>query len=168
MGRGFAQETKGSLPHEPPIQDNSFLAEEAYNQEPGVVQHIQTFTGLWNSKTWAYSFTQEWPVPNHWRHQLSYTLVDARPDRELDSSFGDLLINYRYQLFGSSEAKVALSPRATLVVPSGSVRNASGYGGFGVQSAIPASVVLNRHLVSHYDLGGTMSQPRMATTLPEA
>jgi hypothetical protein len=155
MGRGFAQETKGSLPHEPAIQDNSFLAEEAYNQEPGVVQHIQTFTGLWNSKTWAYSFTQEWPVPNHWRHQLSYTLVDARPDRELDSSFGDLLINYRYQLFGSSEAKVALSPRATLVVPSGSVRNASGYGGFGVQSAIPASVVLNRHLVSHYDLGGT-------------
>jgi hypothetical protein len=155
MGRGFAQETKGSLPHELPIQDNSFLAEEAYNQEPGVVQHIQTFTRLWNTKTWAYSFTQEWPVPNHWRHQLSYTLVDARPDRELDSSFGDLLINYRYQLFGSGEAKVAISPRATLVVPSGSVRNASGYGGVGVQSVIPASVVLNRHFVSHYDLGGT-------------
>ena len=25
------------------IQDNSFLLEEAYNQEDGVVQHIQTF-----------------------------------------------------------------------------------------------------------------------------
>ena len=27
----------------PPIQDNSFLVEEAYNQERGVVQHINTF-----------------------------------------------------------------------------------------------------------------------------
>lgn len=27
-----------------PIQDNSFLIEEAYNQEFGVVQHINTFT----------------------------------------------------------------------------------------------------------------------------
>ena len=27
-----------------PIQDNSFLIEEAYNQEAGVVQHIQTFS----------------------------------------------------------------------------------------------------------------------------
>ena len=26
-----------------PIQDNSFLIEEAYNQERGVVQHLQLF-----------------------------------------------------------------------------------------------------------------------------
>ena len=26
-----------------PIQDNSFLLEEAYNQEPGVIQHVSTF-----------------------------------------------------------------------------------------------------------------------------
>src|SRR3569833_1506600 len=109
MGRSFAQEMKGSLPHELPIQDNSYHAEEAYNQEPGVVQHIQTFTRLWNTKTCAYSFTQEWPVPIHWRQQRSFSLVDARPVRELDSSFGDLLINYRYQLFGSGVAIVAIS-----------------------------------------------------------
>jgi hypothetical protein len=58
-GRIFAQDTTVSTPQQGPIQDNSFLAEEAYNQEPGVVQHIQTFTPLWNSRTWAYSFTQE-------------------------------------------------------------------------------------------------------------
>lgn len=28
------------------IQDNSFLLEEAYNQEAGVVQHIQSFMYL--------------------------------------------------------------------------------------------------------------------------
>ena len=62
-----------------PIQDNSFLVEEAYNQEPGVVQHIQSFTRLWNSRTWAYTFTQEWPVPKHWRHQLSTRFPHSRP-----------------------------------------------------------------------------------------
>lgn len=47
---------------EGPIQDNSFLVEEAYNQEPGVVQHISTFTRFQESKDWIYTFTQEWPV----------------------------------------------------------------------------------------------------------
>ena len=31
------------------IQDNSFLLEEAYNQEDGVIQHIQSY--LYNKKT---------------------------------------------------------------------------------------------------------------------
>ena len=31
-------------PPTPPIADNSFLIEEAYNQDPGVVQHISTFS----------------------------------------------------------------------------------------------------------------------------
>jgi len=47
----------------PPIQDNSFLIEEAYNQEFGVVQHTSTLTRLWNRKDWIYTFTQEWPAP---------------------------------------------------------------------------------------------------------
>jgi hypothetical protein len=46
------------------IQDNSFFIEEAYNQEPGVVQHIFNlpidFTN--SSREIAPSFTQEWPV----------------------------------------------------------------------------------------------------------
>ena len=40
------------------IEDNSFLIEEAYNQETGVVQHI--FTGMQNFtpiKNWEFSFT---------------------------------------------------------------------------------------------------------------
>src|SRR5262245_46967893 len=43
------------------IHDNSFLVEEAYNQEHGVVQHINNFIYLAQTKSWAYSFTQEWP-----------------------------------------------------------------------------------------------------------
>lgn len=155
IGQLSAQQIHASVAEEHPIQDNSFLAEEAYNQEPGVVQHIQTFTRLWNSKAWAYSFTQEWPVPNHWRHQLSYTVVEAKTDRSLDQAFGDLLLNYRYQLTGDGDSRLAISPRATLIVPTGSVQNGSGYGGTGVQALVPASYVLNRRFVTHYDLGGT-------------
>src|SRR3954452_13005280 len=43
------------------IQDNSFLVEEAYNQEFGVVQHISNFVYLADSKDWAYTFTQNGP-----------------------------------------------------------------------------------------------------------
>ncbi len=63
-----AQENK-----EGPIQDNSFLVEEAYNQEAGVVQHISTFTRFQESKDWIYTFTQEWPVGGL-KHQFSFTL----------------------------------------------------------------------------------------------
>ncbi|HPS72404.1 MAG TPA: hypothetical protein PLM70_09135 [Bacteroidales bacterium] len=53
------------------IEDNSFLLEEAYNQEAGVIQHISTFQ-YDLMRSWNYSFTQEWPVPNQ-KHQLSFT-----------------------------------------------------------------------------------------------
>src|ERR1700751_5429940 len=70
-----AQEAASQTPNEPGIQDNSFLVEEAYNQNFGVVQHISSFTRFWDSKDWVYTFTQEWPVPGDVRHQLSYTLM---------------------------------------------------------------------------------------------
>src|SRR5436853_7157714 len=90
---------------QPPIQDNSFLVEEAYNQERGVVQHISTFSRMWNSKDWNYSFTQEWPAPGNWRHQLSYTLVGmhAGAFSETGAGMGDAAINYRYQLIGRGQ-----------------------------------------------------------------
>ena len=46
------------------IEDNSFLVEEAYNQDPGVVQHI--FNAVYsrdpNRRGWTFNFTQEWPL----------------------------------------------------------------------------------------------------------
>src|SRR4029453_6782641 len=46
------------------IQDNSFFVEEAYNQEPGVVQHILNvpINFINGSREITPSFTQEWPV----------------------------------------------------------------------------------------------------------
>src|SRR4030095_4060822 len=117
----------------PEIQDNSFLIEEAYNQEFGVVQHINTFMRLWNSDDWVYTFTQEWPVPGDPRHQFSYTLAAVHPGDVTPQStgFGDTLLNYRYQLVGSGETRVAFSPRLSLLLPTGNSAVGRGVGGTG-------------------------------------
>src|SRR5215210_2143241 len=86
------------------IQDNSFLVEEAYNQETGVVQHIFSFTRLFQSRDWVVSFTQEWPAPTQ-RHQLSYTVVgtSAGDFPNEGPGIGDMAINYRFQAIGTGE-----------------------------------------------------------------
>ena len=141
----------------PGIQDNSFLVEEAYNQNFGVVQHISSFTRLWNSKDWNYSFTQEWPVPGDERHQLSYTLVALHSGALPNSGFGvgDVYLNYRYQLVGSGESRTAFSPRVSLIFPAGDSTQGRGAASFGLQTSLPVSVVLTPKLVSHWNAGAT-------------
>ena len=55
---GLHAQSAAGTAEPPPIQDNSFLIEEAYNQEPGVVQHINTFQRL-RGGPWVATFTQE-------------------------------------------------------------------------------------------------------------
>ncbi len=58
------------------IRDKSFLVEEAYNQEAGVVQHIVNFVPAWDSnrglraRTLDFVFTQERPIFSQ-RHQMT-------------------------------------------------------------------------------------------------
>src|SRR5690349_11849806 len=141
----------------PPIQDNSFLLEEAYNQEAGVVQHISTFTRMWASNDWVYTFTQEWPVPGHERHQLSYTLSANDPGASAGGAgIGDTYVNYRYQLVGNGETRTAVAPRVSLLAPSGNSKYGRGAGGTGVQMAVPVSVVLTPRFVTHFNAGTTL------------
>jgi hypothetical protein len=142
---------------EPKIQDNSFLIEEAYNQERGVVQHISTFSRMWNCKDWNYSFTQEWPGPGNWRHQFSYTLVGmhAGAFTEEGAGMGDVILNYRYQLVGTGDTRVAFAPRISLLFPFGDPSRGRGTGAVGVQTNLPLSVVLTRRVVTHWNAGST-------------
>jgi hypothetical protein len=139
----------------PSIQDNSFLMEEAYNQEEGVVQHINTFQRMRGGE-WVASFTQEWPVPRQ-AHQLSYTIPYQRVDGDSGrrSGLGDIALNYRYQLAGSGEARFACAPRLSLLLPSGDYRRGLGSGGVGLQVNVAASTVLSERLVTHTNVGGT-------------
>src|SRR5882724_8184840 len=145
------QDSASSASAQPGIQDNSFLIEEAYNQNFGVVQHISSFTRFWNSKDWNYTFTQEWPVPGDERHQLSYTLpaLHAGAFPGSGAGIGDVFLNYRYQLVGSGDTRVSFSPRLSLIFPAGDSRLGRGAGSFGLQTSLPLSVVLSKKLVSH-------------------
>jgi hypothetical protein len=141
----------------PDIADNSFLLEEAYNQEYGVVQHISGFTRNWESKDWIYSFTQEWPVNPAPRHQLSFTIpVISSSLPGVGGGIGDVLLNWRYQVTGDSSARVAFSPRASLVLHTGDSRRGRGDGTLGVQLNLPLSVRLHRRLVTHWNAGATL------------
>lgn len=135
------------------IQDNSFLLEEAYNQEAGVVQHISVFTREREGGGWQYGFTQEWPFPGL-RHQISYTL-SLQHAGEGPTGVGDGALNYRYQLVGDGKAPLAVSPRLSLLVPLGRARDGLGTGGAGFQVALPFSVVIGPRLATHGNAGFT-------------
>ncbi len=136
------------------IEDNSFLVEEAYNQEPGVVQWI--FGGLYTrpNDLWALSFTNEWPVPAE-THQLSYTASWTGAGRGAPSGLGDLVLNYRYQLCRESKDGVAVAPRLSAILPTGEWRRGLGAGTVGWQVNLPLSKRVSRFLAFHANLGGT-------------
>jgi hypothetical protein len=138
----------------PPIRDNSFLVEEAYNQEPGVVQHISNFAGYLEHRDWVSTFTQEWPVFTQ-RHQLSYTLSLTDPGNEDggQTGFGDFLVNYRYQVLGGGPEDVAFAPRLSVILPTGDEAQGRGTGGFGAWVHLPLSVEWGRSWVTHSNAG---------------
>lgn len=134
------------------IRDNSFLVEEAYNQEKGVVQHIQAFQYM-KDGSWSYVFTQEWPVPKE-THQFSYTIPVLHLHGEwTETGLGDIALNYRYQLI--LKDPVAFAPRFSLVLPSGSHGRGLGSGAVGYQTNLPLSLELTEKWVTHWNLGFT-------------
>ncbi len=153
------QSPEGKPSHPPhAIQDNSFLVEEAYNQEEGIVQHINLFQRNTRTGEWAATFTQEYPFPGI-RHQLSYTIPYQRmaAAEGTVTGLGDIAVNYRYQWIGNDEAAVAVAPRLTLFLPSGNERRGLGAGSTGVQIAVPASTVLSEDWIAHWNAGATVT-----------
>lgn len=146
----LAQEAKKEEPKK--IADNSFLIEEAYNQEEGVVQHIQTFLYNRNSKDWFYTFTQEWPFHTQ-TTQLSYTIPYTKLSEGSFKGIGDIALNYRWQAIMNDD--VAFSPRLSVLVPSGDYKKGLGAGATGYQVNLPLSVELGDRIVTHWNLGGT-------------
>jgi hypothetical protein len=153
----FAQSRPDSTP--PPISDNSFLVEEAYNQEAGVVQHISNLRRDRDGR-WIATFTQEWPLGGQF-DQLSYTLP-LQSVSGAGASVGDIALNYRRQVVGRDEEPLWFSPRLSIVFPSGSARKGTGAGGPGVQMNLPLSVRLHESLVTHWNAGASFTRARTA------
>ena len=140
------------------IADNSFLVEEAYNQEPGVVQHI--FNAVWTSdrqpgpddREWALVFTQEWPIFSQ-LHQFSYTVPYSflETGGQSDNELGDILLNYRLQAMSESDTRPAFAPRISLVIPTSDESHNVGY-----DFRLPFSKVLADHCAAHANAGLTV------------
>jgi hypothetical protein len=135
------------------IEDNSFLIEEAYNQEAGVIQHI--FAGSKNpfDNFFEINFTQELPIFSQ-AHQLSYTipfLISSHYDG--DNGMGDILLNYRYQLI--NENGLAVAPRFSIILPSGDKLSGFGNDVFGMQINFPLSKRWDNEFVAHFNAGLT-------------
>ena len=145
------------------IQDNSFLLEEAYNQDAGVVQHILTLSGSVNrmpgadDRQWLMSFTQEWPVFGQ-THQLSYTIPYAfnNSGGVKREGIGDMLLNYRLQLTTETATRPAIAPRLSVILPTGDKARGLGNGTVGFQTNTAVSKVLNDRWTIHANAGLTV------------
>lgn len=161
------------------IEDNSFLIEEAYNQEAGVVQHIfnAVYTNDSRNRGWSFNFTQEWPIFSQ-DHQFSYTIPSYRIVEGSDRVYGvgDILLNYRYQALYEGEVLPAFSPRFSLILPTGSRDRGTGNNVVGYQWNLPFSKKVASRFAMHANFGltylphvkappaGTGSSPKQSLT----
>ena len=145
------------------VQDNSFFIEEAYNQEPGVVQHILNVVynvnrqaGSGDQRELSFVFTQEWPIVSQ-THQFSYTVpytfLENGSDRA--NGFEDVSLNYRLQVLMESETRPAFAPRFSLILPTGDGRDDLGNDAVGYQINLPVSKIVTDRMTLHGNAGAT-------------
>jgi len=134
------------------IQDNSFFVEEAYNQEPGVVQHILNvpINFINGSREITPSFTQEWPVFSQ-THQFSYTIPYAFTEE--NNGMEDMRLNYRLQALTEDEWTPAFAPRLSLVLPTGDRDKGPGTGVVGYETNLPFSKIISDRWTLHFNAG---------------
>ena len=139
-----------------PLEDNSFLIEEAYNQGPRVVQHIGHWARTEPAGDYVFTFAQEWPLIGQ-RHQLAYAIpfqsLSAGGQRGV--GFGDVEIQYRYQWLGMGDSRLAAAPSLTLLFPTGDESEELGSGAVGGEIGLPLSAVLSSRFVTHTNLKAT-------------
>jgi hypothetical protein len=158
----MAEETRAKRPSEG-IQDNSFLVEEAYNQEPGVVQHILNITRSIDrlagsdDHEWSFVFTQEWPLFSQ-THQFSYTIPYSFVESagEAGNGINDVLLNYRFQALLETDRTPAFAPRISLILPTGDKDEGFGNHALGYQVNLPISKVVSDRWTVHANAGATL------------
>ncbi len=174
-----AQEDPGSP--EISLRDNSFLIEEAYNQEPGVVQHVFHLVPAWENgrqaeRTLDFVFIQEWPIFSQ-RHQVAYSIplrrIDGIPSDNAHGEnlwgMGDVSLSYRYQLLdGGNEAfPLAVAPEFTLFFPTGDAAQGLGSGKQGYGVMLPISYELEKWFF-HFNAALAKTEGVTAGLAPDA
>jgi hypothetical protein len=135
------------------VMDNSFLIEEAYNQEAGVVQHI---LGLHRfRRDWFFNFTQEWPMggqDNQFSYGVPYSWLRGDMGQRMHG-VGDLQLNYRRQVLYETATMPAFAPRVSLILPTGSQSKGLGEGSAGIDALLPFSKIVTDRVSLHANAG---------------
>jgi hypothetical protein len=138
------------------FDDNSFLVEEAYNQERGEVQH--TFNAVYSNdfkrRGWSFNFEQEWWLFTE-DHQVAFSIpfFHLWEESRRHNGVGDIQIGYRYQLTNEEPEIPAFAPGFSLILPTGDRDKGTGNGVVGYEWTIAASKKLGRRLAMHANLG---------------
>ena len=125
------------------IKENSFLIEEAYNQEPGEMQHVLTLRRQY--RDWYLAYNQEWALGSQ-THQLSYSVPYSwlRSDGQRVKGIGDAEITYRYQAWLETATSPAFAPGISLILPTGNRHKGLGDGSMGFEIKLPFSKIVQR------------------------
>jgi len=134
-----------------PIEDNSFLVEEAYNQEPGVVQFINVWQKPTKTNDWTFTFINEVPVISQ-AHQFSYELPYSNNSSNNKSQLKDVKLNYRYEVARSE--MVTSTVRLSVTLPTGNYKDGFGSGAYGYETALISSLKISDLWVQHWNFGG--------------
>jgi len=132
------------------ILDNSFLVEEAFNQEAGIFQNIVVFSRSQDG-VWQGAFTQEWPVMSI-RHQVSFTMPFSYTSG--DGTAGDLALNYRFQFWEESGRRPAFAPRVTVLLPTSAEHDSVGWQVNAPFSKQVAAVYFHANVGGTFDANG--------------
>lgn len=133
-----------------PLEDNSFLVEEAYNQEPGVVQFIQVYQKDVKTKNWDYVFINEIPILDE-SNQFSYELPLGYDEVLESSQIRDIKLNYRREFFRNNQ--IVATGRISLVLPTGKYEDGFGLGALGVEGSLITSIKINQNWSQHWNIG---------------
>jgi hypothetical protein len=126
------------------IVDNSFLLEEAFNQEWGTYQFIQKYQTSSRDGGHQYILSTEIPLTDK-THQLSFEIpLEKR-------QIGDTNISYRWQPL--NEDGLILAERFGLIFPTGSAKEESGNGVYGFEFMKAATLILGNNFMNHWNLG---------------
>ena len=91
-----------------PIQDSSFLLEQAHNREDGAIQHIAHFRIQPQTGDWVCAQTEEWPLRSL-KHLFTVTLSAAYdgtlPGSTLKLTFANPELTFRNDTGGTLAAR---------------------------------------------------------------
>ena len=141
------------------IEDNSFLLEEAFNQEWGVYQFIQKYQTFNKAGTYDYAFENEIPITDK-EFQFSYEIPVAQPEKGRPGYMGDMSLNLRWQPLNKDG--FLLAERFGLIVPTGNAKEDSGNNVYGFEFMQAATLTINEKWMNHWNFGFSV-QPNART-----